>query len=118
VNDQSRHKQTSHSPGESELSAQPRQGPTQESYLLRLYVSGMTPNSLRAIDNVRKLCAEYLAGQHDLEIIDIYQQPALAKQGKIVVAPTLVKEQPLPTCRIVGNFSQLERILRELGVRP
>lgn len=82
-------------------------------YLLRLYVAGMTPKSLQAIDLVRKLCAEHLAGRHTLEIIDIYQQPDLARQGQIVAAPALVRVLPLPLRKIVGDMSQAERILQE-----
>ena len=85
-------------------------------YILRLYVSGMTSNSLRAIENVRKICSEYLAGRCHMEIIDIYQQPALAKERQIVAAPTLVKELPLPMRRFIGDMSQTERILQGLDV--
>jgi circadian clock protein KaiB len=85
-------------------------------YVLRLYVSGMTSNSLRAIENVRKICSEYLAGRCQMEIIDIYQQPALAKERQIVAAPTLVKEHPLPMRKFIGDMSQTERILEGLDV--
>ena len=85
-------------------------------YVLRLYVSGMTSNSLRAVENVRKICSEYLAGRCQIEIIDIYQQPALAKERQIVAAPTLVKELPLPMRRFIGDMSQTERILQGLDV--
>jgi circadian clock protein KaiB len=86
-------------------------------YVLRLYVSGMTPNSVRAIENVRKLCAEYLEGRYQLEIIDIYQQPIFAKEGQIIAAPTLVKELPEPLRKFIGDMSQTERILLGLDVR-
>ena len=86
-------------------------------YLLRLYVSGMTPNSLRAIENIRKICRENLAGRYQLEIIDIYQQPIFAKQGQIVAAPTLVKELPLPLRRFIGDMSQTDKILVGLELR-
>lgn len=86
-------------------------------YVLRLYVSGMTPNSLRAIENVRKICAEHLEGRYQLEIIDIYQQPIFAKEGQIVAAPTLVKELPPPLRKFIGDMSQTERILLGLDVR-
>ena len=91
-------------------------GGAKKPYVLRLYVSGMTSNSLRAIENVRKICAEYLAGRSHMEIIDIYQQPALAKERQIVAAPTLVKELPLPMRRFIGDMSQTERILQGLDV--
>ena len=86
-------------------------------YLLRLYVSGMTPNSLRAIENIRKICRENLEGRYQLEIIDIYQQPIFAKEGQIVAAPTLVKELPPPLRKFIGDMSQTERILLGLDVR-
>lgn len=89
----------------------------QGTYVLRLYVSGMTPNSLKAIENVRKLCAEHLEGRYQLEIIDIYQQPIFAKEGQIVAAPTLVKELPPPLRKFIGDLSQTERILLGLDVR-
>lgn len=81
------------------------------SYVLRLYVSGMTPNSLRAIENVRKLCNEHLEGRYELEIIDIYQQPSAAREGQIVAAPTLVKELPLPLRKFIGDMSKIEQII-------
>jgi circadian clock protein KaiB len=90
---------------------------TQGTYVLRLYVSGMTPNSQRAIENIRKICAEHLEGRYQLEIIDIYQQPIFAKEGQIVAAPTLVKELPPPLRKFIGDFSQKEKILLGLDIR-
>jgi len=89
----------------------------QGNYVLRLYVSGMTPNSLKAIENVRKICAEHLEGRYQLEIIDIYQQPIFAKEGQIIAAPTLVKELPPPLRKFIGDLSQTEKILLGLDVR-
>ena len=86
-------------------------------YVLRLYVSGMTPNSQRAIENVRKICAEHLEGRYQLEIIDIYQQPNFAKEGQIVATPTLVKELPEPLRKFIGDMSHTERILLGLDIR-
>ncbi len=86
-------------------------------YVLRLYISGLTPNSQRAIENVRKICAEHLKGRYQLEIIDIYQQPALAREGQIVAAPTLIKELPLPLRKFIGDMSKTERILIGLDLR-
>jgi circadian clock protein KaiB len=86
-------------------------------YVLRLFVSGMTPNSLKAIENVKKICAEHLEGRYQLEIIDIYQQPIFAKEGQIVAAPTLIKELPPPLRKFIGDMSQTERILLGLDVR-
>ncbi|NVN93397.1 MAG: thiol-disulfide isomerase [Desulfuromonadales bacterium] len=89
----------------------------QGAYVLRLYVSGMTPNSQRAIENIRKICAEHLEGRYQLEIIDIYQQPIFAKEGQIVAAPTLVKELPPPLRKFIGDMSNTDRILLGLDVR-
>jgi circadian clock protein KaiB len=87
-------------------------------FVLKLYVSGMTPRSRRAIDNLQKLCKEHLLDGYDLEIIDIYQQPSLAKGAQIVAAPTLVKALPLPLRRVIGDLSDPGRILLVLGVMP
>jgi circadian clock protein KaiB len=84
--------------------------------VLRLYVTGSSPLSLRAISNIRKICDEHLEGHHDLEVVDISQHPMLAKSEQILAAPTLVKMLPLPTRRFVGDMSQSERILRGLGL--
>jgi circadian clock protein KaiB len=86
-------------------------------YVLRLYVSGMTPNSLRAIENVRKICAEHLEGRYQLEIIDIYQQPIFAREGQIVAAPTLVKELPPPLRKFIGDMSKTDKLLLGLDLR-
>jgi circadian clock protein KaiB len=86
-------------------------------YVLRLYVTGLTPRSKRAIENVRKICEEHLYGRYDLEVVDIYQQPALAKGAQIIAAPTLVKKLPLPLRRFIGDMSETERILVGLDLR-
>lgn len=86
-------------------------------YVLRLYVSGLTPNSQRAIENVRKICTEHLEGRYQLEVIDIYQQPIFAREGQIVAAPTLVKELPPPLRKFIGDMSKTERILLGLDIR-
>lgn len=86
-------------------------------YVLRLYVSGMTPNSQRAIENVREICTMHLEGRYKLEIIDIYQQPLLARDGQIIAAPTLVKELPPPLRKFIGDMSKKERILVGLDIR-
>ena len=89
----------------------------QARYVLRLYVSGMTPNSQRAIEIAQKICEEHLQGRFELEIIDIYQQPIFAKEGQIVAVPTLVKELPPPLRKFIGDLSQTERILSGLDLR-
>ena len=85
-------------------------------FVLQLYVSGMTPRSRRAISNLQKLCDDHLSDRYDLEIIDIYQQPGLAKGAQIIAAPTLVKKFPLPLRRVIGDLSDPGRILVVFGV--
>ncbi|MBA4416917.1 MAG: thiol-disulfide isomerase [Syntrophus sp. (in: bacteria)] len=80
-------------------------------YVLRLYVAGMTPGSTLAIANVQKFCEEHLEGHYELEVIDIYQQPKLAKVEQIIATPTLIKKLPLPLRRFIGNMSDKERFL-------
>jgi circadian clock protein KaiB len=89
-----------------------------ERYVLRLYVTGMTPRSMRAIENVRAICNEHLEGRYELDVIDIYQQPVLAKGEQIVAAPTLIKQLPAPLRRIIGDLSNRERVLIGLDLRP
>ena len=86
-------------------------------YILRLYVTGRTPSSLRAIARVREVCEERLPGHYKLQVVDIYQQPALAGADHITVAPTLVRRAPGPLRKLMGNLSDRERILAglELG---
>jgi circadian clock protein KaiB len=85
-------------------------------HVLRLYVTGLTPRSARAVNNLRAICDEYLDGRYDLEVIDIYQQPVLAKGEQIIAAPTLVKQLPLPMRRVIGDMSDRERVLRGLDL--
>ena len=85
-------------------------------YVLRLFVSGMTPRSTRAVQNVRAICEEHLHGRYDLEVIDIYQQPTLARGEQIIAAPTLVKKSPAPLRYIIGDLSSTERVLRGLDL--
>lgn len=89
----------------------------EEKFLLRLYVTGSTPSSVRAIENIRKFCEEHLQGRYDLEIIDIYQQPQLMKGEQIIAAPTLIKKLPLPLRKFIGDLSDSERILMGLDLR-
>jgi len=88
-----------------------------ERYVLRLYVTGMTPRSTRAVANVRDICETHLQGRYDLEVIDIYQQPVLAKGEQIIAAPTLIRKLPLPLRRIIGDLSSTERVLVGLDLR-
>ncbi len=92
-------------------------GKGKECYVLRLYVAGATANSASAISNVRRICEEHLAGRYDLEVIDLYQRPNLARGEQIIAAPTLIKKLPLPLRRIIGNMTDQEKILVGLDLR-
>ena len=85
-------------------------------YVLHLYITGATPNSTRAVRNLKEICEHYLKGRYELLIIDIYQQPELAKRDQIVAAPTLIKKWPLPLRRLVGDLSDRGRVLAGLGI--
>ncbi len=87
-------------------------------YVLRLYVTGSTPRSTRAIENMRRICATHLEGRYDLEVIDIYQNPEAAIDQQIIAAPTLVKLLPLPLRRVVGDLSNIEKVLAGLEIQP
>ena len=84
---------------------------TDGKYILRLYIAGMGPKSVQAIDNLKRICEEYLPGRYQLEIIDIYQYPIFAKDGQIVAAPTLIKELPPPLRKLIGSMADTERVL-------
>ena len=92
------------------------QAPPTERYVLRLYVTGMTTRSARAVKNLQAICDQYLHGRYDLEVIDIYQQPVLLIGEQIIAAPTLVKKLPLPMRRIIGDMSNRERVLLGLDL--
>ena len=92
-------------------------GPQEERYVLRLYVTGMTLRSIRAIGNVKIICEEHLQGRYELDVVDLYQQPQLAKGEQIIAAPTLVKKLPHPLRRIIGDMSKTERVLVGLDLR-
>ncbi len=85
-------------------------------YTLKLFVTGATPCSLRAIRNLRRICEERMPGRYDLRIVDIYQQPQLARDEQIVAAPTLIKSLPLPVRRIIGDMSDEVRVVMGLGL--
>ena len=89
-----------------------------EKYVLRLYVAGTTARSLNAILDIKKICEEHLKGRYELEVIDIYQQPTLAKGEQIIAAPTLVKKLPLPLRKFIGSMHDVDRILVGLDLKP
>ena len=87
-------------------------------YDLRLYVAGQTPRSLQALSNLKRICEEYLAGQYRIEIIDLLQKPQMAAGDQILAIPTLVRHIPKPARKIIGDLSNLDRVLIGLDVRP
>jgi circadian clock protein KaiB len=87
-------------------------------YVLRLYVSGQTPRSVLAIENMRRICAEYLSQHYTLEVIDIYQHPEACQQQQIIAVPTLIKVLPHPLRRIIGDLSNTGKVLVGLDLRP
>ena len=89
-----------------------------EKHVLKLYVTGLTPASTRAITNIKKICEEHLQGRYELEVIDIYRQPVLARGEQIIAAPTLIRKLPLPLRKFIGDMSDSERILLGLDLRP
>ena len=90
----------------------------QAKYLLRLYVTGTTGKSVRAIQNVRRICEEHLQGLYDLEVVDIYKNLPLARGDQIIAAPTLIKRLPAPLRRLIGDMSDEQRVLVGLDLRP
>jgi circadian clock protein KaiB len=88
-----------------------------ETCLLTLYVTGTTPNSLRAIGNIRRICEEHLEGRYQLRVVDVYQEPEQARKHNLTVLPTLVKELPQPLRKIIGNLSDTERVLVGLDLK-
>jgi circadian clock protein KaiB len=85
-------------------------------YVLRLCVSGMTPRSRDALINLKQVCDAYLDGHYQLEVIDLYQQPALAASHQIIATPTLLKSYPPPLRRLIGDLSDTEATIRRLGI--
>jgi len=92
-------------------------GDRSQKFILSLFVAGMTPRSLRAIENARELCEQYLKDRCELEVIDVYQQPGLAKDAQVIAAPTLVKRLPPPLQRFIGDLSNPEPILIRLALK-
>jgi circadian clock protein KaiB len=101
--------------GQADFEGYAREAPASH-YVLRLYVTGMSSRSLRAVENVRNICKKHLAGRYELQVVDLYQQPALAREEQVVAAPTLVKTLPLPLRRLVGDMSNERRVLGGLDL--
>jgi circadian clock protein KaiB len=94
------------------------QNPEKKQYVLSLYVAGSTPKSARAIENIKRICEEELAGHYVLEVIDIYRNPKAASDDQVVAAPTLVKRLPLPIRKLLGDLSDDRYVLRGLSIKP
>jgi circadian clock protein KaiB len=88
-----------------------------KTYSLRLFVTGQTPRSAASIRNLREVCDEYLEGRFELEVIDLYRRPELAKEAQVVAAPTLIKKLPLPLRRLVGDLSNRKDVLLGLDLK-
>lgn len=86
-------------------------------FVLRLFVTGASPNSVRAIANLKELCEEYLPGKYSLEVIDVYQETAVAQQEQIVALPLLIKKAPFPERRLIGDLSDTDKVLKGLGLK-
>ncbi len=95
--------------------AEPKAG---DIWHLRLYVAGQSPKSLRAFANLKDLCDEHLAGRHEIEVIDLVEQPALARADDILAIPTLVRRLPAPLRKIIGDLSNTQRVLVGLRIDP
>jgi circadian clock protein KaiB len=87
-------------------------------YVLRLYVTGATGRSLHAIQNIKRVCNEHLAGRYELEVVDLYKNLPLARKDEVIAVPTLIKREPLPLRRLIGDMSDEARVLAGLDIRP
>ena len=90
----------------------------QDGYNLRLYVAGQTPKSIAAIANLKKICEVHLPGRYEIEVVDLIKDPALARRHQIVAIPTLIRQLPEPLKRIIGDLSNVERVLVGLDIQP
>jgi circadian clock protein KaiB len=99
-------------------SSAPPADPTPETQILRLYIAGQTPRSIKAFANLKKLCEEHLTGKYRIEVIDLIQNPQLAAGDQILAVPTLVRRLPEPVRKIIGDLSNTDRVLVGLDVRP
>jgi circadian clock protein KaiB len=93
-------------------------GLSTDTFLLRLYVAGQTPKCVRAFENLKRICEEHLAGHYHIEMVDLLQNPQLARGDQIFAVPTLVRRLPEPMKKIIGDLSNTERVLVGLDLRP
>lgn len=103
--------------GTKQAAAVPGTPPAGTRHVLRLYVTGITPRSTRAIANIKAICEEHLKGNYDLEVVDLYQHPVLAAGDQIVAVPTLIKRLPPPLRRLIGDLSDREKVLIGLDIK-
>jgi circadian clock protein KaiB len=89
---------------------------SQGKLILQLYVSGMSPKSMEAIENIKKICSELMEDSFQLEIIDLYKHPELASEQQIIFSPSLIKRLPLPKKTLIGTFSDSAKVIRGLGI--
>lgn len=87
-------------------------------FQLRLFVTGSTPRSQQAIQNIHQICEEYLSGEYELEVIDVSQNPEQAREYQILAVPTLLKELPQPLRKVVGDLSEKDKVLEGLNIQP
>jgi circadian clock protein KaiB len=87
-----------------------------EPYVLRLFITGASPNSIRAVENTKAICEQYLKDRYQLEIIDIHQQPQLAEGEDVIAVPLMIKKSPYPERRMIGDMSDTQRVLKGLGL--
>lgn len=89
-----------------------------EVWELRLYVAGITPKSIEAFSNLKRICDEHLAGKYHIEVVDLLENPKLARGDQILAIPTLVRKLPPPLKKVIGDLSNTERVLVGLDLRP
>jgi circadian clock protein KaiB len=92
--------------------------PTAQTYVLKLYVTGTSPRTRQAIENLQRICEQELRGRYRLDIVDVLEQPQAAEDDRVLATPTLIKQLPLPLRRVIGDLSDREKVLFGLEVRP
>ena len=85
-------------------------------YILRLFITGATPNSIRALSNIKEICENHLKGRYSLEIIDVYQQLDVAQKEQLLALPLLIRKNPLPERRLIGDMSDIQKVLKGLEI--
>lgn len=101
-----------------ETNSKHAQGAKHPTWVLRLYIAGQSTKSLAAISNLHRICEEHLAGQYDIEVVDLLENPQLAEGDKIIAVPTLVRKLPAPLRKIIGDLSDTEKALVGLQLKP